>query len=130
MGLCLGLRMGLLHPMSLESQVITGVCIGIDVRDLADSLGTLLDILGEQRETLGGLQAALDSLAVQRAHEATRLLTTLALVLLPMILIAAIFGMNLALPFERNPLAFPIAVLIMLAVSAGLVAFARYRRWI
>jgi magnesium transporter len=99
-------------------------------RDLADNLGTLLDILGEQRETAAGLQAALDSLTAQRAHEATRLLTTLALVLLPMILIATIFGMNLALPFERSPLAFPSAVLAMLAVSVGVVAFARYRRWI
>jgi magnesium transporter len=99
-------------------------------RDLADSLGSLLGIVQEQRETAAGLHATLDSMAIQRTHEGIRLLTTIALVLLPMILIAAIFGMNLALPFERNPLAFPIALLVMLAVTAGLVVYARYRRWI
>jgi len=99
-------------------------------RDLAESLGALLDIVGEQRETAAGLHAALDSMVIQRTHEGTRLLTTIALALLPMILIAAIFGMNLALPFERNPLVFPIVLLVMLGVAAGLVAYARYRRWI
>ena len=98
--------------------------------DLADGLEALIGIAEEQRETVAGLQAALDSTAIQRTHAGMRLLTIVALVLLPMILIAAIFGMNLALPFERNPLAFPIVVLAMLAITIGLVAYARYRRWV
>jgi magnesium transporter len=98
--------------------------------DLADGLEALMAIAEEQRETAAGLQAALDSTAIQQMHAGIRLLTIVALVLLPMILIAAIFGMNLALPFTLSPLAFPIVVLAMLAIAVGVVAYVRYQRWI
>jgi magnesium transporter len=98
--------------------------------DLADGLGTLADILAEQQETLDGLRATLDSLALQRTRAEMRLLLAIAVALLPAILIAAIFGMNLPLPFSQSQLAFPIVVLVMLLAGVGLVGFARYKQWI
>jgi magnesium transporter len=98
--------------------------------DLADGLSTLVDIMDEQQETIAGVHATLDSLAIQGTREGVRLLLAIALALLPTLLIAAIFGMNLALPFGQSPLALPVIVLAMILAAAGLVALARYRRWI
>jgi magnesium transporter len=98
--------------------------------DLADGLATLSAILGEQQEIIAGLYATLDSLAVQRANEGIRLLIGIAAVLLPMIVIAGIFSMNLPWPFAQSTIAIPIILLVMLGATAGLVAYLRYKEWI
>ncbi|HEX5688793.1 MAG TPA: CorA family divalent cation transporter, partial [Roseiflexaceae bacterium] len=92
--------------------------------------GTLMDILSEQRASIDRLRATLDSLALQRTRASARLLLGLAVALLPAILLAAVFGMNFALPFADQALALPIAVLVVIAVAVASVAWARYRRWI
>jgi magnesium transporter len=98
--------------------------------DLADSLATIVDIAEEQHETIAGVRATLDSLGIQRTRESLRLLRTVVLALLPMVLVAAIFGMNLPLPIAGIPLIFPIALVLMIGVAAGVIGFARYKRWI
>jgi Mg2+ and Co2+ transporter CorA len=52
------------------------------------------------------------------------------LVTLPLLVIAAIFGMNAALPLLAHRLAFPIIVVVMLLITGAVVGFARYRRLI
>jgi magnesium transporter len=98
--------------------------------DIADSLATLWNILAEQHEIIEGLSATLDSLAAQRANQGMRMLIVIAVVLLPMILITGIYGMNISLPFAQHPFAFPIILLVMLGVPAGLAAYLRYKQWI
>jgi magnesium transporter len=98
--------------------------------DLSDGLNTLADTLSEQHATIARLRATLDSLALQRTHTSVRLLLVLALALLPAMLIAAVFGMNLELPVAQNAVLFPIALLLMIVVAIGSVAFARYKQWI
>jgi magnesium transporter len=98
--------------------------------DLADGLTTIVDILAEQHETIAGVRATLDSLAIQRTRESLRLLLAVALALLPMILVAAIFGMGLPLPIANTLFIFPIALVLMIGAAAGVIAFARYKQWI
>jgi magnesium transporter len=98
--------------------------------DLADALTTIVDALEEQHETIAGVRATLESLAIQRTRESLRLLLAVVLALLPMILVAAIFGMGLPLPIANTLFIFPIALVLMIAAAAGVIAFARYKRWI
>ena len=98
--------------------------------DLADILTTVVDMLAEQHETIDGVRATLDSLAVQRTRESLRLVLAVALALLPMILVAAIFGMGLPLPIANTRFVFPIALVLMIGAAAGTIAFARSRQWI
>jgi magnesium transporter len=98
--------------------------------DLSDGVGALADMVAEQQETIGGLSATLDSLALQRTRAEVRLLLVIVVALLPAIMIATMFGMNFPLAFGQSQLAFPIAVFVMLLAAVGLVAFARYKQWI
>jgi|HigsolmetaAR201D_1030396.scaffolds.fasta_scaffold02931_5 magnesium transporter len=98
--------------------------------DLADGFETLIDIVNEQYETVNGLQNASQTLAIQQLQENLRLLLIVLLVTLPLLVIAAIFGMNAALPLLAHRLAFPIIVVVMLLITGAVVGFARYRRLI
>jgi magnesium transporter len=98
--------------------------------DLADSLATIVDIVEEQQETIAGVRDTLDSLALQRTREGTRRLLIAMLALLPMILVAAIFGTSLPLPIANVRFIFPITLALMIGAAAGVIAFARYKEWI
>jgi magnesium transporter len=53
-----------------------------------------------------------------------------SVILLPLTLIASVFGMNVAYPGEGTSGAFWVIVAAMVAVFAGLVGFFRWKRWI
>jgi magnesium transporter len=98
--------------------------------DLADALSALVASVEEQHETIAGVRATFDSLTIQRTHQSLRLLLAALLALLPMLLVAAIFGIAPPAPLASIPFIFPIALLLMLAAAAGVIAFARYKQWI
>jgi magnesium transporter len=94
--------------------------------DLADGLTALLDVLQEQREIIEGLNLTLDSMAFLRIDEAVRMLTVVVSALLPVILVASILGMHIPLSFDQPAL--PIALLVMIGLAAGVVAYIRYKQ--
>ena len=54
----------------------------------------------------------------------------LGTILLPLLLVASLYGMNVSLPFEGSSLAFTFIILISLAISGGMLAYFRLKRWI
>jgi magnesium transporter len=63
-------------------------------------------------------------------NEVMRVLTVIATIMLPLTLIASIYGMNVKLPFEDSTLTFPLTVVVMVCIIVGMLAFFRSRRWI
>ena len=91
------------------------------VREAVDSSRDLLD------GVLGGIQAA----AANRTSEIARVLTVVSSIMLPLSLIAGIYGMN----FEHMPelkwrWGYPALWLLMAAVAGGLLLYFRRRRWL
>src|SRR5262249_20060197 len=74
--------------------------------DIADGLKKLWDMLEEQKEIVEGLNATLDSLTSHRINQILKILTVISVVLLPMTLVASIYGMNIQLPFVQHPFGF------------------------
>lgn len=95
--------------------------------DLADGLHKLWDLLAEQKEVVEGLNATLDSLLVHRINQALQIVMAIVAVLLPLILVANIFAMNVDLPLAQYPSAFAILILVMIGLAAGAVALLRYK---
>jgi magnesium transporter len=53
-----------------------------------------------------------------------------SVILLPLTLLASVFGMNVAFPGEGSPLAFWVILGAMVATFAGMIAYFRSRGWL
>ena len=97
--------------------------------DIADGYSRAWDELEDHREVIESLSATSDSITSYRINETMRTLTVISLVLLPLSLLASIYGMNVALPFDENPYAFYGLAALMVGMIVGLVLFFRRRKW-
>jgi magnesium transporter len=91
--------------------------------DMVDHVDKIWDGLDEYKEIIEGLNDTHDSLATNRTNEVVRTLTIIATVLLPITVVASIYGMNIEhLPFATGRFSFPIVLLIM-GVIIGLMLY-------
>ena len=93
--------------------------------DMVDHLDKIWDGLDEYKEIIEGLNDTHDSLATNRTNEVVRILTIIATVLLPVTVVASIYGMNISLPFMYSDYALLYVFLIMLVVIGGILYFLR-----
>jgi magnesium transporter len=98
--------------------------------DILDHLDKQWDMLEDAKEIIEGLNNTLDSLTSHRINEVMKILTIISVVLLPMTLLASVYGMNVDLPLDEHPFAFSIVMSLMLAAAVGMLLFFRSRRWI
>ena len=99
--------------------------------DVVDHIDKIRDGLNEYKEIIEGLNDTHDSLATNRTNEVMRMLTIIATILLPITVVASIFGMNIPLgPFRDSPLSSVYILLICLLIIGGMLYFFRLQRWI
>lgn len=98
--------------------------------DLTDGLGKIWDMLEEQKEIIEGLNATLDSLTSHRINEEMKIFTLISVIMLPMTLIASIFGMNVTIPFSSSPFALPVTLITMAIPALAMYAYFRYKHWV
>ena len=101
--------------------------------DVVDHLDKIWDTLEECKEIIEGLKDTNDSLYTNRINEVMRILTILATIMLPLTVVASIYGMNVPLPGgveQGNLISFIIIVFVMLFIIGGMLLFFRHRRWI
>ena len=68
--------------------------------DIIDASERAWDMLENFKEVVEGLEATNESAIAHRTNETFRVLTAISLIILPLTLIASVFGMNVHLPFE------------------------------
>jgi len=98
--------------------------------DTVDHLDKIWDALDEYKEIIEGLNDTYDSLASNRTNEVMRMLTVIATILLPLTVIASIYGMNVPLPFQESHYSFLIVFFVWALVVAGMLYFFRRHHWI
>jgi magnesium transporter len=105
---------------------------GMDVYfgDIVDGFSRAWDELEDHREVIENLSSTSDSITSYRINETMRALTVISVLLMPLTLLAGIYGMNVALPFDKNPYAFYGLIGFMVALIVGLVLWFRSRKWI
>ena len=99
-------------------------------RDVFDQILHVIDVVDLQREQLSTLRDLYLSSISQRTNDIMRVLTVISAIILPMTLIAGIYGMN----FQHMPelalrWAYPAALSLMLAVGAGMAIFSKRKGW-
>jgi magnesium transporter len=77
-----------------------------------------------------GLESTNESVISHRQNDVLRVLTVFSAILLPLTLLASVFGMNVAFPGHDTAHAFWAIVAVMVGVGAGLLGFFRWKRWL
>jgi magnesium transporter len=117
---------------SLEPRVrrFTDMDLAPYFGDMIDHVDRIWDALDEFKEIIEGLNDTHDSLATNRTNEVMRMLTIIATVLLPLTLLAGIYGMNVPLPFQDSHYSFILIFVVWVIIVTGMLLFFRRKRWI
>jgi magnesium transporter len=81
------------------------------------------------------LEATNESVISHRVNDILRVLTSISVIVLPLTLIASLFGMNVGLPGGGDPgvgasVSFWLILGGMVAALVAMVAYFRHRRWL
>ncbi len=95
--------------------------------DLADQFRRIWVELEELKEVTEGLQDAHMAVTTEHTNEVVRVLTLFAAVLLPLSLIAGLYGMNVPLPGGSESWTLWVLAGVMVTIAAGLLAVFRRR---
>jgi magnesium transporter len=103
----------------------------IYLRDCYDHVIQLLDLVETYRELASGLLDIYLSSLSNRMNEVMKVLTIFAAIFIPLTFIAGLYGMN----FERMPelrwsWGYPMALMVMAALTVSLLVFFRRKGWI
>jgi magnesium transporter len=97
--------------------------------DLVDASERIWDILDNYKEVVEALEGTNEAALSHRQNDVLRVLTIFSVLLLPLTLIASIFGMNVDFPGFGTAAAFWVIVGALVGVLASLMAFFRWRRF-
>jgi magnesium transporter len=95
--------------------------------DILDASERIWDMLETYREVVEALESTNESAISHRVNEVLRVLTAFSVVILPLTLIASIWGMNVEVPGEGDLGAFFIVLASMIVVLLAMLAYFRKR---
>jgi magnesium transporter len=98
--------------------------------DISDAAERIWDTLENYKEVVEALESTNESVLSHRLNDSFRILTAASVILLPLTLIASIYGMNVPVPGEASPLAFWLIVGMMVLLLATLIIVFRRRGWL
>src|SRR5215204_1230594 len=98
--------------------------------DIVDAAERVWDLLDNYKEVVEGLESTNESVISHRQNDVLRILTVFSVTLLPLTLLASVFGMNVEFPGFGTAHAFWAIVAVMVGVGGGLLGFFRWKRWI
>jgi magnesium transporter len=98
--------------------------------DIVDASERIWDMLENYKEVVEALEETNESVITHRLNNVLRVLTSVSVILLPLTLIASIWGMNVGVPGEGTREAFWVILGLMLVVLCGMVAYFRKRGWL
>jgi magnesium transporter len=87
-------------------------------------------MLENYKEVVEALEDTNESVISHRVNGVLRVLTAFSVVILPLTLLASIWGMNVHVPGEGDLGAFWILVGSMVGMLVGMLAFFRHRGWL
>jgi magnesium transporter len=98
--------------------------------DIVDAAERIWDMLENYKEVVEALEETNESVLSHRVNDILRVLTAISVVVLPLTLIASVFGMNTGVPGHESIAAFWVIVGVMVALLGGMIAYFRHRRWL
>jgi len=98
--------------------------------DIVDAHERIWDMLENYKEVVEALEDTNESVISHRVNDILRFLTAISVIVLPLTLIASIWGMNVGVPGAGDSEDFYVVVGAMLALLVAMVAYFRRRGWL
>ena len=98
--------------------------------DIGDAHERIWDMLENYKEVIEALEDTNESVLAHRVNDVLRVLTAFSVVILPLTLIASIWGMNVGVPGEASTAAFWAIVAGMVVLLASMLGYFRKRGWL
>jgi magnesium transporter len=100
-------------------------------RNICDNLTRLNDIVGTSRDIVTGAMEAYVSIVSNRLNEIMKTLTVIATIMMPLTLIASIYGMNFKhMPELESKFGYPMVIATMTVITLGMLYYFKRRRWL
>ena len=98
--------------------------------DIVDASERVWDMLENYKEVVEALESTNEAQIAHRTNETFRVLTAISVIVLPLTLLASIWGMNVHVPGEQTSTAFWVIIIGMVAILVGSVLYFRRRGWL
>jgi magnesium transporter len=119
-----------LRDLERTKQRYLAADLDIYFDDIVDASERIWDMLENYKEVVEALEETNESVITHRLNNVLRVLTSVSVILLPLTLIASIWGMNVDVPGDGSATAFWVIAGVMVLVLAGLIAYFRKRGWL
>ncbi|MDQ3850273.1 MAG: magnesium transporter CorA family protein [Actinomycetota bacterium] len=105
---------------------------GLDIYfdDINDASERIWDMLENFKEVVEGLESTNESVLSHRVNDVLRALTAMSVVVLPLTLVASVFGMNVRVPGEGSLTGFWVIVVAMIGMLGAMLGYFRHRNWL
>jgi magnesium transporter len=98
--------------------------------DIVDAHERIWDMLENYKEVIEGLEDTNESVLNHRVNEILRVLTAISVIVLPLTLIASIWGMNVGVPGEGDSVDFYVVIAAMAVILVAMLTYFRRRGWL
>ena len=98
--------------------------------DINDASERIWDMLENYKEVVEALEDTNESVLAHRVNDILRVLTSISVVVLPLTLVASIFGMNVMVPGEGSLTAFWLVIAVMVVMLGTMLGYFRKRGWL
>lgn len=101
------------------------------LRDLYDHVLQVIDATESCLDQLGRLHDIYLTSLSHRLNEVMKVLTILSAIFIPLTFVAGLYGMNFEfMPELREPMAYPLVLIFMALMSAGMLVYFKRRGWL
>jgi magnesium transporter len=98
--------------------------------DIVDASERIWDMLENFKEVVEALEGTNESVLSHRVNDVLRVLTSISVIVLPLTLVASVWGMNVGVPGEGSTEAFWEILGAMFLMLVGMLGYFRHRGWL
>jgi len=98
--------------------------------DIVDASERIWDMLENYKEVIEALESTNESVISHRVNDILRVLTSISVIVLPLTLVASIWGMNVHVPGQGDTTAFWLIIVTMVVLLLAMIGYFRRSGWL
>ncbi len=120
----------ILQSLATEGKSFFGETLSPYFSDILGTYGKALNNIKASKEAILAMEDTNQSLLSTRTNEIIRILTVFSVIVLPLTLIASVWGMNVILPFSESSFGFWIIMGIMFIATVFMFFYFKKKGWL